>query len=281
MNVRSIFISDVHLGTRGCQADRLLDFLRDFESEHLYLIGDIIDFWSMNRGIHWTPAQNTVVQKILRRARHGQKVMLIPGNHDEAMREYDGVSFGDILVRREYIHVTADGRRFLLLHGDEFDQVTRYHRWLAILGDVGYNLLVRINATLSRVRRVLRRPGYWSLAGYAKNRVKRAVSFIFDFEDSVIHAVRERGLDGVICGHIHNASVRHVDGITYVNCGDWVDSCTAIVEHLDGELELIRAWQPAAAPRPMESAPIGVAPAPTALNPSRIELALRDREIRL
>ena len=281
VNVRSIFISDVHLGTRGCQADRLLDFLRDYESEHLYLIGDIIDFWSMNRGIHWTPAQNTVVQKILRRARHGQKVMLIPGNHDEAMREYDGVSFGDILVRREYIHVTADGRRFLLLHGDEFDQVTRYHRWLAILGDVGYNLLVRINATLSRVRRVLRRPGYWSLAGYAKNRVKRAVSFIFDFEDSVIHAVRERGLDGVICGHIHNAAVRHVDGITYVNCGDWVDSCTAIVEHLDGELELIRAWQPAAAPRPMESAPNGVAPAPTVLNPSRIELALRDREIRL
>ena len=140
---------------------------------------------------------------------------------------------------------------------------------------------MRINATLSRVRRVLRRPGYWSLAGYAKNRVKRAVSFIFDFEDSVIHAVRERGLDGVICGHIPTAAVRHVDGITYVNCGDWVDSCTAIVEHLDGELELIRAWQPAAAPRPMESAPNGVAPAPTVLNPSRIELALRDREIRL
>lgn len=241
MQVRSIFISDVHLGTRGCQADRLLDFLRDYESEHLFLIGDIIDFWAMNRGIHWSPAQNTVVQKILRRARQGQKVMLIPGNHDEAMREYDGISFGDILVRREHIHVTADGRRFLLLHGDEFDQVTRYHRWLAVLGDVGYNLLVRINASLSRLRRALRRPGYWSLAGYAKSRVKHAVSFIFDFEDSVIHAVRERGLDGVICGHIHWATIREFGELTYINCGDWVDSCTAIVEHFDGRLELV-AW---------------------------------------
>ena len=248
MHVRSIFISDVHLGTRGCQAERLLDFLRDYESDNLFLVGDIIDFWSMNRGIHWTPAQNTVVQKILRRARHGQKVILIPGNHDEAMREYDGVLFGDILVKREHVHVTANGQRFLLLHGDEFDQVTRYHRWLAILGDVGYDLLVRLNAVLSRVRRALRRPGYWSLAGYAKSRVKRAVSFIFDFEDSVIHAVRERGLDGVICGHIHNAALRRVDGITYINCGDWVDSCTAIVEHMDGELELIRAWHPVASP---------------------------------
>jgi UDP-2,3-diacylglucosamine pyrophosphatase LpxH len=164
------------------------------------------------------------------------------------MREYDGVLFGDILVKREHVHVTANGQRFLLLHGDEFDQVTRYHRWLAILGDVGYDLLVRLNAVLSRVRRALRRPGYWSLAGYAKSRVKRAVSFIFDFEDSVIHAVRERGLDGVICGHIHNAALRQVNGITYINCGDWVDSCTAIVEHLDGELELIRAWHPVASP---------------------------------
>ncbi|MCX7156723.1 MAG: UDP-2,3-diacylglucosamine diphosphatase [Rhodocyclales bacterium] len=265
MHVRSIFISDVHLGTRGCQAERLLDFLRDYDSENLFLIGDIIDFWSMNRGIHWTPAQNTVVQKILRRARHGQRVMLIPGNHDEAMREYDGVSFGDIEVRLEYIHVAADGRRYLLLHGDEFDQVTRYHRWLAVIGDVGYNLLVRLNASLSRLRRLLRRPGYWSLAGYAKSRVKRAVSFVFDFEDSLIHAVRERELDGVICGHIHSAAIRPVDGVVYVNCGDWVDSCTAIVEHHDGRLELVRAWEPvvpaAAAPAPAAHATVSPAPA--------------------
>lgn len=240
--VRSIFISDVHLGTRGCQAERLLEFLRDYESENLFLIGDIVDFWAMSRGIHWTPAQNTVVQKILRRARHGQRVMLIPGNHDEAIREYAEVSFGEILVKDEYVHLAADGKRYLLAHGDEFDQVTRYHRWLAVLGDVGYNLLVRLNSGLSRLRRLLRRPGYWSLAGYAKSKVKRAVSFVFDFEDAVIHAVRERGLDGVICGHIHSATIRDVDGITYVNCGDWVDSCTGIVEHHDGRLELIRSW---------------------------------------
>ena len=243
IQVRSIFISDVHLGTRACQAERLLEFLRDYQSEHLFLVGDIIDFWSMNRSIHWTPAQNTVVQKVLRRARRGQKVMLIPGNHDEVLREYDGVSFGAILVKNEHVHQTADGRRFLLIHGDEFDQVTRYHRWLAVLGDVGYNLLVHANAGLSRLRRLLRQPGYWSLAGYAKRRVKHALSFIFDFEDSVVRALKDRQLDGVICGHIHAAAIRQIDGLSYINCGDWVDSCTAIVEHLDGRLELISGWQ--------------------------------------
>jgi len=244
IKVRSIFISDVHLGTRACQAERLLDFLRDYDSEHLFLVGDIIDFWAMNRGIHWTPAQNTVVQKVLRRARHGQTVILIPGNHDEALREYDGISFGAILIKNEHVHQTADGRRFLLIHGDEFDQVTRHHRWLALLGDVGYNLLVRANAALSRLRRWLRRPGYWSLAGYAKRRVKHALSFIFDFETSVVHALKERSLDGVICGHIHVAAIRQIDGLSYINCGDWVDSCTAIVEHCDGRLELVSGWQP-------------------------------------
>lgn len=237
--VRSIFLSDIHLGTRGCQAERLLDFLRDYEAEHVFLVGDIIDFWAMNRSIHWSPAQNTVVQKVLRRARHGEKVFLIPGNHDEALREYDHTSFGDIQVVNEYIHTLADGRRFLLIHGDEFDQVTRYHKWVAVLGDIAYNWLVRANTWLSWCRRRLGQPGYWSLAGYAKRKVKTAVSFIFDFEDSVIHAARERGVDGVICGHIHNAAMREIDGIAYVNCGDWVDSCTAIVEHMDGRLELV------------------------------------------
>ena len=238
---RSIFLSDIHLGTRGCQAERLLDFLREHESEKLFLVGDIIDFWAMNRTIHWSPLQNTLVQKVLRRARHGDQVVLIPGNHDEALREYVDTSFGDIQVVREVIHTAADGRRYLVLHGDEFDQVTRHHRWVAVLGDIAYNFLVRLNAWLSWLRRTLRIPGYWSLAGYAKRRIKSAVSFIFDFEDSVIHAVRERGLDGVICGHIHSAAIREVGGLTYINCGDWVDSCTAIVEHADGRMELI-AW---------------------------------------
>jgi len=238
--VRSIFISDIHLGTRACQAERLLDFLRDYETEHLFLVGDIIDFWAMSRGISWTPAQNTVVQKVLRRARHGEKVTLIPGNHDEALREYDGTSFGGIEIAREVVHTLADGRRFLIVHGDEFDQVTRYHRWVAVLGDVSYNVLVRINGWLSVVRRRLGLSGYWSLAGYAKRKVKTAVSFIFDFEDSVIHAARERGLDGVVCGHIHSAVIRQADGVSYINCGDWVDSCTAIVEDFAGQMSLVR-----------------------------------------
>jgi UDP-2,3-diacylglucosamine pyrophosphatase LpxH len=242
VKVRSIFLSDIHLGTRGCQADRLLDFLREFESDHLFLIGDIIDFWAMGRNIQWSPVQNTVVQKILRRARHGEKVVFIPGNHDEALREYSGTSFGDILISFEWLHVTADGKRLLLTHGDQFDQVTRHHRWLAILGDVGYDLLVRLNGWLSWWRRTLRIRGYWSLAGFAKRKVKSAVSFIFDFEDSVIHSVRHRGLDGVVCGHIHSATIKAVGELLYINCGDWVDSCTAIVEHLDGRLELIE-WR--------------------------------------
>lgn len=242
MKVRSIFLSDIHLGTRGCQADSLVAFLREYDADHLFLLGDIVDFWAMSRSIHWTAAQNTVVQKILRRARRGEQVVLIPGNHDEVLREHIGASFGDIRIASEHIHETADGKRLLLLHGDAFDQVTRHHRWLAVLGDIGYNLLVRINAWLSWWRRFLRISGYWSLAGYAKRRVKTAVSFIFDFEDAVIRTVRERGLDGVICGHIHCATIREIDGVTYINCGDWVDSCTAIVEHLDGQLELIE-WR--------------------------------------
>ena len=259
--VRSLFLSDIHLGTRACQADHLIEFLREHPSEHTYLIGDIIDFWAMHRGICWMPAHNTVVQKLLRRARHGERIVFIPGNHDEVLRDYPGVSFGGIEVHPEAIHETADGKRYLLLHGDEYDQVTRYHRWLAVLGDVGYNLLVRVNAWFSRLRRLLRRPGYWSLAGYAKSRVKRAVSFIFDFEDSLIHAVRERGLDGVICGHIHSPALRAEGGVVYVNCGDWVDSCTAIVEHHDGRLELVRAWQPL-------PAAVAAGPAPTVYAPT-------------
>jgi UDP-2,3-diacylglucosamine pyrophosphatase LpxH len=246
--VRSIFLSDIHLGTRACQADRLLEFLREYPAENVFLIGDIVDFWAMNRSIHWTPTQNTVVQKILRRARHGERVMLIPGNHDEALREYVESAFGDIELAAEHIHETADGRRFLLIHGDEFDQVMRHHRWVAVLGDVAYNWLVRCNALLSWLRRSLGIPGYWSLAGYAKRKVKKALQFVHDFEESVIHAAQQRGLDGVICGHIHCAALREINGLVYGNCGDWVDSCTAIVEHADGRLEVVTWSQPGELP---------------------------------
>ena len=267
--VRSLFLSDIHLGTRGCQAESLLAFLKHYESENLFLVGDIVDFWAMNRSIYWSAAQNTVVQKVLKRARHGVKIMYVPGNHDESLREYVGTSFGDIEIVLDHVHTMADGKRFLLIHGDEFDQVTRYHKWVAVLGDVAYNILVRVNSWLSWARRTMNIPGYWSLAGYAKRKVKSAVSFIFDFEDSVLRHVKTRGLDGVICGHIHSAALKQVEGITYINCGDWVDSCTAIIEHLDGRLELVH-WRQAA-----DSARVQVQPV-TALASDRATVEIED-----
>jgi UDP-2,3-diacylglucosamine pyrophosphatase LpxH len=245
--VRSIFLSDIHLGTRACHAERLLEFLRDYDSDQLFLVGDIIDFWAMARGVHWPSAQNTVIQKILKRARHDVRVVFIPGNHDEIAREHVGTTFGNIHVVHDHVHIAADGKRYLVMHGDEFDHVTKYHRWLAILGDRAYATIVRLNLMLSWIRRTLGVPGYWSLAGYAKRKVKTAVSFIYDFEDAVARHAKERGVDGVICGHIHVATIRNMHGLIYINCGDWVDSCTAIVEHQDGRMELIH-WGVTAQP---------------------------------
>lgn len=254
--VRSLFLSDIHLGTKACQADQLLDFLREHPADNTFLIGDIVDFWAMSRSICWPASHNTIVQKLLRRARHGDRVVLIPGNHDEALRDYCGTEFGDIELVEELVHVTADGKRYLLIHGDQFDQVTRHHRWVAVLGDKAYTLLVRLNHALSWARRKLGIPGYWSLAGYAKRKVKTALNFIFDFEESAIHHARERGLDGVICGHIHWATIKTLDGLDYINCGDWVDSCTAIVEHFDGRLELIEWGQRQRLSAPLEPEPL-------------------------
>jgi UDP-2,3-diacylglucosamine pyrophosphatase LpxH len=237
--VRTIFLSDIHLGTRACQAGRLLAFLRAYEAEHIYLLGDIVDFWSLGRTIYWPALHNTFVQKMLKRARHGVKVAFIPGNHDEALRDYTGTEFGEIRVLREAVHEAADGRRYLLLHGDEFDQITRHHRWVALLGDISYSMLLELNRLLSWVRRTLHLAGYWSLAGYAKRRVKGALEFIYGFEESVAHHARHLGVDGVVCGHIHSAVIKDINGIAYINCGDWVDSCTAIVEHQDGRMELV------------------------------------------
>jgi UDP-2,3-diacylglucosamine pyrophosphatase LpxH len=197
-----------------------------------------------------------VVQKVLKRARHLVNVVYVPGNHDEALREYVGTSFGEIRIVNDCEHVAADGRRYLVLHGDAFDQVTKYHRWLAILGDHAYHLVVRLNVMLSWLRRTLGISGYWSLAGYTKRKVKTAVSFIFDFEEAVVRYARERGFDGVICGHIHAAALKEIEGVTYVNCGDWVDSCTAILEHEDGRLEVVHwgAEPPALMPLPAPTA---------------------------
>jgi len=240
MRVRALFLSDIHLGSRACQAERLLAFLRECECEMIYLLGDIVDFWALKRGVYWPATHNTVVQKLLRRARHHVKVFYIPGNHDEALRDYLDSSFGNVTLSKDCIHVAADGRRYALLHGDQYDQVTTCARWLSVLGDVSYNLLVDLNRLLSWVRRKLGISGHWSLADYAKRSVQGAASFISGFERAIVHHGLALNVDGVICGHIHTPVIKRVDGIFYLNCGDWVDSCTAIVEHHNGRMELVR-----------------------------------------
>lgn len=236
---RTLFLSDIHLGSRGCQAERLLDFIRHHDADTIYLVGDIVDCWALKRGWYWPQSHNDVVQKLLRKARKGARVIYIPGNHDEAFRDYVGTHFGGVEVRLDDVHTTADGRRFLITHGDAFDGVVRYARWLALLGDWSYNVLIRLNTVLNRIRRRLGLE-YWSLSAYLKFKVKNAVKFIDDYEKTVAEEARRRGVDGVICGHIHHAEIRDFDGIEYVNDGDWVESCTAAVEHPDGRIEIVQ-----------------------------------------
>lgn len=236
---RTIYLSDIHLGTRGCQAELLLDFLKHNESDHLYLVGDIVDGWRLKRWWYWPQAHNDVVQKVLRKARKGTHVVYVPGNHDEAARDYCGLTFGGVQVMREAFHETADGKRLLIIHGDEFDAVVRYARWLAILGDWAYALALRLNVMMNTVRRLLRLP-YWSLSAWLKYKVKNAVSYIADFEKAVAAEARRRHVEGVVCGHIHHAQIRTIDGVTYCNDGDWVESCTALVEDYDGRMSILR-----------------------------------------
>jgi UDP-2,3-diacylglucosamine pyrophosphatase LpxH len=253
LHVRALFISDIHLGTRAAQADRLLDLLRSIETEVIYLVGDIIDFWKVRRGPHWPQAHNDVIQKLLRQVRKGARLILVPGNHDEGLRDYAGLRFGGIEIHHEIVHTTRKGRRYRVMHGDEFDVVVRTARWLALLGDHGYEFALWLNHPLNWCRRRFGL-GFWSLSGYLKYRVKRAVAFIGAFEEAVASETRRRGLDGVICGHIHHASDRSFGGIHYLNCGDWVESCTAVIETLEGELRLVDwterppAHRPAAEP---------------------------------
>ncbi len=245
-NYRAVFISDVHLGTKGCQAELLLDFIRHIECESLYLVGDIVDGWKLRSGWHWPQAHNDVVQKILRLARKGVNVIYVPGNHDDRVREFVGVHFGGVVVVRDAIHETADGRRFLVLHGDEFDGVVQHARWLAFVGDYAYRALIAANTLFNRLRRRMGF-GYWSLSAFLKTKVKNALQFVENFEAAVADEARRRGVDGVICGHIHKAEMRDIDGIAYINDGDWVESCSALVEHHDGTLEILhwaklRSW---------------------------------------
>lgn len=239
--LRTLFLSDVHLGTRTSQAEALLDFLKHHDAETIYLVGDIIDFWRIKRGAVWLQSHNDVLQKILRKVRKGTRIVFIPGNHDEAMRDYCGMQFGGIEIERQAIHTTATGRRYIVMHGDEYDVIVRYARWLAFLGDRGYELALWSNTPLNFVRRRLGL-GYWSLSAYLKLRVKTAVNFIGEFEHNLAAEARRRNVEGVICGHIHHAASREIEGVHYINTGDWVESCTAVIETTNGELQLIR-WR--------------------------------------
>ncbi len=238
LKFRAIWISDFHLGTKRAQAGLLLDFLRLTESETLYLVGDIIDNWALKKTWHWDQLHNDVIQKLLRKGRKGTKVIYIPGNHDENFRDFAGMQFGRMAVRLSDIHIGANGKRYLVMHGDEFDGVVKYAKWLAYLGDNAYEVAISTNTVLNRVRRMLGRP-YWSLSAYLKNRVKRAVEFLSNFEQAMVREARRCGASGVICGHVHTPEIRTIDGIEYFNDGDWVESCSALVEHFDGTFELL------------------------------------------
>ena len=235
---RSIFISDIHLGTRGCKAEFLLDFLRHTESDFLYLVGDIIDGWRLKRSWYWHQSHNDVVQKLLRKARKGTKVIYVPGNHDEVLRDYLDVQLGGVEVVGETVHQTAAGKRLLVTHGDAFDGVVRYAPWLAQLGDHAYTVALAVNNWLNKIRRRLGYP-YWSFSAFLKGKVKNAVRYVDDFEQALAAEARRRGMDGVVCGHIHKAEIRDVDGILYCNDGDWVESCSALVESADGALSVL------------------------------------------
>jgi UDP-2,3-diacylglucosamine pyrophosphatase LpxH len=244
---RAIFISDLHLGTRRAQTTALLDFLRATESQQLYLVGDLIDNWALRKHWHWDQLHNDVIQKLLRKARKGTKLFYIPGNHDENFRDFLNLRFGRVAILDDAVHVGANGTRYLVLHGDRFDGVVRFAPWLAKLGDTAYEVSMSLNGAVNAVRRFFRLP-YWSLSAHLKARVKKAVEFISSFEAAVVREARARKCGGVICGHIHTPDNRMIDGIHYMNDGDWVESCTALVEHFDGRFEVI-AWPAASARR--------------------------------
>lgn len=237
---RAIFISDMHLGTKRAQTAALLDFLRSTESDQLYVVGDFIDNWSLRKNWYWDQLHNDVIQKLLRKARKGTKLVYIPGNHDENFRDFLNLRLGRVAILEEAVHMSASGKRYLVLHGDKFDGVVRFAPWLARLGDTAYEASMAMNGAINGVRRFFRLP-YWSLSAFLKNRVKRAVEFISRFEEAVVREARARRCEGVICGHIHTPDDRMIDGIHYLNDGDWVESCTALVEHQDGTFEIV-SW---------------------------------------
>ncbi len=256
---RTLFLSDLHLGTKGCQAELLLDFLKHNESETLYLVGDIVDGWRLKNGWYWPQAHNDIVQKILRKARKGARVVYVPGNHDEFARDYTGLLFGGVELMDTAVHETADGKKMLVIHGDQFDIVVRNARWLAHFGDWAYETAISLNTIFNRIRRMFG-VGYWSFSAWAKLKVKNAVNFIGDFEKTLAAEAARRGVDGVVCGHIHHATIKTIDGVRYLNTGDFVESCTAIAEHFDGSFEILR-WQTLIAEKQTDARQLTLAPA--------------------
>ena len=254
--LRSVFISDVHLGSRDCRAGELLQFLSSIEVDYLFLVGDIIDFWSLRRNFYWPQQHNEVVRAILGKARDGARVIYVPGNHDSDMREFCGAVFGNLEIRRKYVHSTADGRELLVMHGDEFDAAVKCSRWLTRLGGGAYDLAMWLNRGVNSVRRACGMP-YWSFANYLKLRLKNAVRYVEAYEHAAAHAAMQRRLHGIVCGHIHRPGIRHIDGVLYCNDGDWVENCSALIEDMAGRLSIC-SWAQVAQGAP-ESDPVGLA----------------------
>lgn len=248
LKVRSVWISDIHLGFRGCSADFLLDFLHKVDCDYLYLVGDIIDVWEMKKRMYWPQAHNNVIRTLLGKAKHNTKVIYVPGNHDEVLRDFDGAVFGNVEIQNEVIHTTADNRKLLIIHGDQFDSVVKISPMLAKVGSRLYEWLLRANRYVNMVRRKLGF-SYWSLAAFLKHKVKNAVQYISNFEEAVAHEAARQGVDGVVCGHIHRAEIARHHNVDYYNCGDWVESCTALVEHPNGEMEILNWTEMVEQPR--------------------------------
>jgi len=238
IHYRSIWISDIHLGTKHCQAEALLEFLKQTESDHLYIVGDFIDGWELKNAWHWTNANNTLIQKLLRKNRKDTQITYITGNHDEFVEEFIGVQFGSVRLATEAFHRTADGRQFLVIHGHQFDGLTHLNRVLERIGSRLYQWILNVNFWLNRIRRRLGF-GYWSLASYLKFKAKSAVKFVTDYETAMVQMAKLKEVEGIICGHIHRPEIKEIDGVRYLNCGDWVENCTALVEDFTGNIKLI------------------------------------------
>ncbi len=235
---RTVFISDLHLGTPGCKADCLLDFLQHVESEYLYLIGDVVDGWRLKKKWFWPERHGQILRALLARSRRGTRVVYLPGNHDEALRKRIGRGFAGVRVLHDVIHQTADGRRLLVIHGDAFDGVCTDMQWLARLGSIAYDAALQVNTGFNLLRRWLGL-GYWPLSAFLKAKVKAAVNFVERYEHSLAAEARRRAVAGVVCGHVHKPEIRTIEGVQYFNDGDWVESCSALVEHMDGRMELV------------------------------------------